>query len=217
MWLAKFKIKHLTCILTPRCVKHKVIDNVYLLNSWVKGDDFYYSEMHFIQGKEENKKAFIADLKRDRSFEKIEVKGDHILTLNIIKNAKHKYSAAFDPQLIYVKPWSVQPDGHEYWEVACWDKQPLMEITKIKDFVVEIKSIKQTKMVDFFIPQLHPKLPPKQKEAIELAVKEGYYNFPKKVDLEQLAKISKVKRQTYQENLRRAEKKLVPFLTENIE
>ena len=64
--------------------------------------------------------------------------------------------------------------------------------------------------------QLHPKLSPKQKEAVELAVKEGYYNYPRKIDLEGLAKLSKVKRQTYQENLRRAEKKLVPFLIENI-
>ena len=82
-----------------------------------------------------------------------------------------------------------------------------MEILKIPDFEVEIKSVKRIKIVDFFIPQLHPKLSPKQKEAVELAVKNGYYEFPRKIDLEGLAKLSKVKRQTYQENLRRAEKK----------
>jgi len=48
-------------------------------------------------------------------------------------------------------------------------------------------------------------------------VKKGYYNFPRKIDLEKLANLSKVKRQTFQENLRRAEKKLVPFLSESID
>ena len=66
------------------------------------------------------------------------------------------------------------------------------------------------------ITSIYPKLAQKQKEAIELAVKHNYYDYPRKIDLEGLAKIAKVKRQTLQENLRRAEKKLVPFLTENI-
>ena len=217
MWVAKFKIKHITCKLTPKCVRHKITDYVYLLNSWVKDDDFYYTELHFLQGKEKQKRLFIEEMKKDKSFAKVETRGDQILTLNILQGAENKYSDAFDPQLIYVKPWIVNHDGYEYWEVACWSKEPLMAITRIEDMEVEIKSIKQTKVADFFIPQIHPKLSPKQKEAIELAVKEGYYNWPKKIDLEKLAQISKVKRQTYQENLRRAEKKLVPFLTENIQ
>jgi predicted DNA binding protein len=216
MWIAKFKIKHKTCKLTPKCVKYKITDHVYLLNTWEKGNTFNYTELHFIQGKEENKKKFLQEIKKDKSFVKIDIKGDQIITLNSLPKKKNIYNPVFDPQLIFVKPWMVQSDGYEYWEVACWDKQPLMEILKIPDFEVEIKSIKKTKVADFFIPQLHPKLAPKQKEAIELAVKEGYYNFPRNIDLEKLAKISKVKRQTYQENLRRAEKKLVPFLTEGI-
>ncbi len=49
-----------------------------------------------------------------------------------------------------------------------------------------------------------------------MAVKEGYYDYPRKIYLEKLAQISRVKRQSFQENLRRAEKKLVPFLTERV-
>lgn len=216
MWLAKFKIKHKTCLLTPNCVKYKITDNVYLLNSWEKKDTFNYTELHFLQGKEENKKKFINQIKKDKSFKKVYVERDHIITLNSLPKNKNIYKPAFNPELIFVKPWMVRSDGFEYWEVACWDKKPLMEILKIPDFEIEIKSMKQIKMIDFFIPQLHPKLSPKQKEAVELAVKNGYYQFPRKTDLEGLAKISKVKRQTYQENLRRAEKKMMPFLTESL-
>ena len=91
-----------------------------------------------------------------------------------------------------------------------------MKVTEVPVFDVEIKSIKEEKISDIFFPHIFPKLSPKQKYAIELAVKSGYYEYPRRIDLEGLAKISKVKRQTFQENLRRAEKKIVPFLTQSL-
>jgi len=57
-----------------------------------------------------------------------------------------------------------------------------------------------------------PELPEKQKGAIELAYEEGYYSYPKKSDLKDLAKIAKVSVPTFQENLRKAEIKLLPFI-----
>lgn len=216
MWHAKFKIKHRNCLLTPLCVKHNVTDFVYLLNSWKKKNKFYYTEMHILQGMEKNKNRFMRDLKKQKNIIKFEHKQNHIFTLNEEPAQKEYYEPNFDPQLIQPKPIAVKPDGFEYWEMACWDKAPLMRIMEVPVFDVELKSIQQTKIGDIFLPQIYPKLSPKQKHAVELAVKEGYYNYPRKIDLEGLARISKVKRQTFQENLRRAEKKLVPFLTENI-
>ena len=61
-----------------------------------------------------------------------------------------------------------------------------------------------------------PKLSDKQKEVIQLAVKRGYYEFPRKVNLNDLAKELKLSKPTLQQHLRTAEKKVVPFLTENI-
>jgi len=66
------------------------------------------------------------------------------------------------------------------------------------------------------LPHIMPKLSNKQKEAIQLAVKEGYFDFPRKINLEGIAKRMKISKQTLQQHLRIAEKKLVPFLTENI-
>ena len=61
-----------------------------------------------------------------------------------------------------------------------------------------------------------PSLSNKQKEVIQLAVKRGYFDFPRKINLDGLAKELKLTKQTVQQHLRIAEKKLVPFLTENI-
>ncbi len=216
MWVAKFKIWHKNCLLRPRCVKHQITDFVYLINSWVEKKKFYYTELHILQGREENKRKFIKDLKKEDSIKKFEQGGNYIFTLNEEPIEKQYYSPVFDPKIIQVKPVVQRVDGFEDWELACWDKETLMKIIDVPVFDVELIYIKQTKLSDIFLPHIYPKLSPKQKEAIELAVKHGYYQYPRKINLEKLAEMSGVKRQTYQENLRRAEKKLIPFLTESL-
>ncbi|MBS3137184.1 helix-turn-helix domain-containing protein [Candidatus Woesearchaeota archaeon] len=216
MWVAKFKIWHKNCLLRPRCIKYQITDFVYLINSWTEKKKFYYTELHILQGKEENKRKFIRDLKKEKSINKLEQRGNYIFTLNEEPIEKRYYSPAFDPKIIQVKPVVQRVDGSEDWELACWTKETLMKIMDVPVFDVELIYIKQTKLSDIFLPHIYPKLSPKQKEAIELAVKYDYYEFPRKIELEKLAEISGVKRQTYQENLRRAERKLVPFLTESL-
>jgi len=216
MWVAKFKIWHETCILRPRCMKYNVTDFVYLINSWVEKRKFYYTELHILQGTEDNKKKFIKNLKKEKTIIKLEQIGNHVFTLNEETLKKQYYSPVFDPKIIQVKPVAQRIDGYEDWELACWDKKTLMKIMKVPVFKVKLISIENVKITDIFMPHIYPKLSPKQREAIELAVKKGYYGYPRKIDLEKLGKIAKVKRQTFQENLRRAEKKLIPFLTENI-
>jgi len=216
MWLAKFTAKHATCILTPLCVKHKVTDFVSLLNAWKEEDKgkYFYTEFHTVQGTEAQVSAFAKDLKK--KVKHLERKGNFIFTMNEEPLEKEAYDPAFERKIIYVKPVMVHHDGNEYWEVASWEKEPITNLLNIKVLNTKLKSMKKTKLSDVFFPRIMPKLSPKQREALELAVKEGYYDYPRNTDLETMAMIAKVKRQSFQENLRRAEKKLVPFLTENM-
>jgi len=216
MWIARFKVWHKNCLLRSRCVKYQITDLVYLINSWKDKKKFYYTELHILQGTEENKKKFIRDLKKEKSIKKLEQRGNYIFTLNEEPLERQYYSPVFDPQIIQVRPVIQRSDGYENWEMASWDREALMKITEVPVFDVEIKSIKETKLSDIFFPHIFPKISTKQKEAIELAIKNGYYEYPKKINLDGLAKIAKVKRQTFQENLRRAERKLIPFLTESL-
>ncbi|MFA5953019.1 MAG: helix-turn-helix domain-containing protein [Candidatus Pacearchaeota archaeon] len=213
MWIAKFKNFHKTCIIAPLCKKHNVIDYVYLLNSWAKGNKFYYTELHFLEGEEKNKNKFINDFRKISKTLKCEVKGSQIFTFNYLtsKNLK-KFFAVFNPELIYVKPVVQRADGYEDWELACWDKKPLMEIMKIPDFDMKLISIEWKKGFDIFLPRIQSKIPEKQKQAMNLAIKNGYYNYPRKINLDELARITKVSKQTFQENLRKAENKIIPYL-----
>ena len=216
MWVAKFRVWHKNCLLRPRCMKYQVTDFVYLINSWEDKNHFYYTELHILQGTKESKKKFIRDLRKEKTITKLEDNGNYIFTLNEELLQKQYYSPIFDRQIIQVKPVAQRTDGYEDWELASWDREILMKIIDVPVFDVELKSIEESKLSDIFIPHIYPKLSTKQKEAIELAVKSGYYNYPRGIDLEGSARIARVRRQTFQENLRRAEKKLVPFLTESI-
>ncbi len=212
MWILKFTNWHKTCVIRPLCVKHDVTDLVYLINQWQDKEHWYYTELHILQGSSEAKKKFLHDMKKDPTTKNIEPCGEHIITLNARPITKKFYSTLFDPRIIHVKPVVQRADGFEDWELASWDKEPLMKVLKIPEFEIKVKCIQQEHLQDIFLPHIHPKLPPKQREAIELAVKEGYYDVPRLTDIAQLAKIAKISRPTFQEHLQRAEKKLVPFL-----
>lgn len=218
MWLAKFEGTHESCILSPLCKKYNITDFVYLLNAWEDNDGFWYSEAHILQGDEENKKKFIKEFKKQKSIKKFEVKGNFILTLEKKPRWMAAYSPLWDKRIVQTKPVIQKADGTELWEMASWDKEPLMQILERlpKEFKINLKSIKQEKLNELFLPHIMPKITDKQKQVIELAVKEGYYEFPRKIGLEGLAKKLKLSKPTVQQHLRAAEKKVVPFLTENI-
>ncbi len=56
----------------------------------------------------------------------------------------------------------------------------------------------------------------KQKQAIASAISMGYYSWPKTVNLEELAAKLGIKRRTLQENLRKAESKIIPKLIDEL-
>ncbi len=217
MWVAKFRNWHKSCLIRPLCMKYDVTDYVYLLNFWIENGVFYYTELHILEGQEDQVKQFIKEFKQDSSLKKIEENGKQIITINELGKKEHDlYAAVFDKKLIYLKPVIQHTDGYETWELASWDRDALMRIMDIPDFEMKLLYIKEVKSVDLFMPKILPGLTDKQFKAINLAIKEEYYTFPRKTDLNKLSKISKVSKATFQETLRKAENKLIPFLVDNM-
>ena len=218
MWKAVFEGTHASCILAPLCKRYQVTDFVYLLNAWEEKDAFCYSEAHIVQGEEANVKKFIVAFKKEKSIAKFEQKGNFIITMEKKSRWMSAYQPLWDKRIIQTKPVIQKTDGTELWEMAAWDKAPLMEILQRlpKEFKIKLKSIQQTKLDEIFLPHIMPKLSDKQKQVMQLAVSRGYFDFPRRIHLEDLAKEMKISKQTLQQHLRYAEKKLVPFLTEHM-
>lgn len=217
MWVLKLKLMHKDCHIVPRCKKFNVISYAYPTSSYTKNGKRLLTAIHFIQGEGKNKKRFFNDLKKDERIRKLEISGDiYSYEVELEKKGEH-VQLYFNPALSFVKPVINSSDGFEYWEIACFDKNILMkfvdDLKKHMDYF-EILKFKNEKLKNIYFPNVLPSLSNKQKEVIEYAYKRGYYSYPKKVDLHQLAKELKISVPTLQEHIRKAEIKLLPFIIE---
>ena len=216
MWLARFRIWHKTCKIRPKCMKYQVTDFVYVIKSWTEKNRFFYTQYHILQGREEDKKKFVRELRKDESVKKAEYLGNCVMTLRE-EPISESFDPLFNPKIIQVKPVVQRTDGFEDWELASWDKKELMKIFTLSIYNVKLHSIEKKKTMDIVLPHLSPNLTRKQKEAIQLAIKHGYYHFPRKIDLVGLAKLCSISRPAFEERLRKAEKKTIPVFTESVQ
>lgn len=212
------KVLHSNCLVEPLCVKHNVIDYVYLINSYQNKRNFFYTEIHIIEGHEKNKSDFMSDIRRIGSIKTVLPVGNMFFTLNVESLKKSYYAPFFDRSLFQNKPIILKPDGYEYWEFASWNKKQLLKLIwkAPKVFNIKLTSLTKIKKGDVYIPRILPDLTDKQKMALHTAIENGYYATPKRIDMNSLAKRLGVSRQTYQEHLHAAERKLMAFIFESI-
>ena len=219
MWLTRLKLRHADCPIVRRCEKFHVIISSYPGSHYTKkGSVYATTTCHFQSADDTVKKKFLKDLKADTRLTHLEVSGD-IFTyeINLGKHGEH-VMLYHTQNIFFAKPVINHYDGHEYWEVASWEKKELQQfIADLKKHmdVCTILSMKQSPLTDIYFPNVMPKVSKKQKNALDLALAEGYYSYPRKITLEQLAKLSKVGLSTFQEHLRKGELKILPVIIEH--
>ncbi|PIN93699.1 hypothetical protein COU54_02190 [Candidatus Pacearchaeota archaeon CG10_big_fil_rev_8_21_14_0_10_31_24] len=218
MWITKLKLQHKDCPIVTRCQKFNLIVFSYP-STWYekKGIKYATTTCYFQSLDEKQKTNFLKDLEKDKRITHLEVSGD-IFTyeINLGKEGEH-VMLYHTKQIFFVKPVTNHPDGHEYWEVASWNKKELQKfIDSLENHMDICKMLKMenSKLTDIYFPNVMPKLSPSQKKAIDLAYSNGYYSYPRKTSLQKLSKISKLGVSTFQEHLRKAELKLLPIIIE---
>ena len=72
-------------------------------------------------------------------------------------------------------------------------------------------SIKKGKLTSISIFNISPQITKKQKEAFELAIKESYYAYPRKIDVKHLSRLAGVAFSAFHGRLRKAERSLLPY------
>jgi hypothetical protein len=211
MWLLKLKIKH-DCTIGTRCEKFKVISYSLTLGNWKEKNFYYTSERHTLEGDQKNINRFLKDIKKDKRILNIEIDKN---TLFFIARSKVRIPSSFyNQKMFFTNPVYVDKDGFEYWKLASYDRSILSKLIKRMEKQTyqsfEILKFKNVKLNNVYFPAIAPNLSEKQKRAFELAVENGYYDIPKKIDLRGLAKILKISIATFQEHLKRAEAKIIP-------
>jgi predicted DNA binding protein len=218
MWITKLKLKHADCPIVNRCKKFHLLVYSYP-STWYedKKQKYATTTCFFLSREDALKEKFLSDLKADKRITKVEVSGD-MFTYEIKLASDGEHVMLYHTRRIFfVKPVVNHYDGHEYWEVAAWNKEELMQFIKsLKSHmdVCTIMKLEQSVLTDVYFPNVMPKLSMHQKYALELAYENGYYSYPRKINVQKLAKIAKVGVSTFQEHLRKAELKLLPGIIE---
>jgi len=213
MWVLKLKIRH-DCTIGNRCEKFKVVSYSIPLGNWEENGYSCTSERHTISGGADAVKRFFKDIKKDKKVTNLEISGN---TMFFIGRGKERIpSSLYTQKMFFTKPVFVDQSGFEYWEVASYDRGILSDFFKGLEEQhyghFEMLQFRDIKLNNIYFPAIAPDLTKKQREVFELAIKEGYYDVPKRTDLKELAKITKVSIATCQEHLRRAEAKIIPRL-----
>lgn len=211
MWIAKFIIKH-DCILGNRCEKYKIVLQGSNPSVYTQKGKIVSSSMLYMSGDPTNIDEFVEDLKKDKKIIDVERKGDMLF---LLEKSDDKAVKFINPKIIFTKPVIIDREGVENWEIASWEKKEIDGfLEKVEKQFEEYKllKLKQVKIDNVFFPRLMPNLTDLQKRAVEVAIDNGYYKTPRKIDLRKLAKVMNISLATYQQHLRTAEEKLIPNL-----
>ena len=71
---------------------------------------------------------------------------------------------------------------------------------------------KKEKLKNFGFLTIFPELTKKQEEILNLALNNGYYEYPRKISLDKLTVLTKTSFSTIQEHIRKAENKILNFV-----
>ncbi|MBW2976858.1 helix-turn-helix domain-containing protein [Candidatus Woesearchaeota archaeon] len=213
MWVGKFRIKHKGCWIIPRTLKYDIEEFGYTLSLFEKDGQKYHTNISWIKGSDEEKNKFFKSLRNDKRIIKYKRKGNQLYTLIKLEEA---VSHAYDSNLFFVRPIRTYK-GFEYWELGSWDKRTLNKFyTELKKFAdVNILKLKK-EFPAVFIQHYLTNLTDKQAFAIECAYKYGYYMYPKKISIKELANKLKIPRTTLQNHLKKAESKIMNVIIEDL-
>lgn len=209
MWVCKFSFDGSNILYGRTSKLFNMTIRGYNLSSYEKNGKFYVTSSGIIMGNDSLKKKAMNYLKKDEHVLKIEEKNNFIL---ILVREEKDFEPFYSPAFIYVSPIVIDRGIYSF-HIASWFREDIEKLLKRVEKFPDYKliSLKQEKIENISITGLLPDLTDKQRRAYELAVENGYYEYPKKTELKDLAKMMKISYSTYQQHLKYAEKKLSAF------
>jgi predicted DNA binding protein len=208
MWILKLKLDSSKQPLGELAIKHNVSLAGYPLS--------FYEDKKFLNlivsgimfGEENNKKAFLNELKKNKNISELEFVDN--FAIFVIREPLFT-KIFYNPQIIQVKP-TIISKGNHIWNLASFNRNILEKIIKPaqKYLNAELLSFKEEKLSNISITGALPDLTINQKKALEIAINQGYYNYPKKVKMEKLAGMMGISYSTFQAHLKKAEGKILP-------
>ncbi len=216
MWVAKIKISSEGTLLGSISKKCGVDLTGYPISFSKKKNYILAFLAGTIFGEEKNKKKFISIFKKSERVLNLEGKNDFFI---VLLKEPLIFETFYNPMIIHVEPVFISKGGYEIYHIASWKREEIMKFFELMEKLRkgELLKLREEKIENISITKILPELTDKQKKALQIAVENGYYEYPRKIELKKLAKIMGVSYSTYQAHLRKAEKKVIPFMFQRIQ
>lgn len=206
MWETKIEAKMPQGAVAKYALKYGVTIIGYPVNWYEHKGKTYLVTTGLIKGK--NIEKAITAMRKDKDYLRVEYSDSHITTFIRIS----KEALDFDKNIIFLRPVIILPDATEIIEIGAHTKKDSLRVYNDYKKVnpdTKLKWIKYNKKSIITTFSLGEPLTEKQSTALNLAKQNGYYDYPHKITIEELAKIMKISRTTFQEHLRKAERKVI--------
>jgi predicted DNA binding protein len=208
MWVAKIKINTNNTLIGSLAVKYKIDLYGFPLSYYYNKNEIIVHMSANIFGIEKDKNNFTNELKKQQRLINIEKNNDFIIMT--IKEPNYM-KCLYNKDIIHVNPGFISSEGYEIGEIASFNRESLIKLSKIlkEKYNGSLISIKKKSIKSVSIMKISPELTEKQRNALNLAIKNGYYNIPRKISVEELSKIAKLSFSTFQVHLRKSESKII--------
>ena len=215
MWVLKLKLEAKNQLLGSLAMKHEVSMTGYPLSYWKDKKFLYLMTAGFMFGEKKNKKALVRDVKKMSDFLEFEVSEDFVIS---VSKQPLFSEPAYNPKIIRVEPAIINKTGYHIWNLASFDRKALEEVLRFteKYLGASVLYFRKESVSNISFTRLLPELTGNQKRALEIAINNGYYEYPKNIKMEKLAKKMGISYSTYQAHLKKAEGKLIPFMSKNL-
>lgn len=222
MWSLKFQIFDEENIVRKLIKKHKVTAYYYPINCYKKNKRYFFVSVGIIKGEDKKVKSFFKDVKNlkktknVRRLESLEYENQFFMLISshpISAESKKYVHIFYNPRIIHLKPVIFRGDGEE-WEIVSLKREELKKLIEVGKKIYDFKFLKLywKKVKNFGFLTILPELTGKQESALNLAYSFGYYNYPRKISLDKLAKTAKVSFSTFHAHIRKAENKILSFI-----
>ena len=218
MWVLKFRAREDYNIYNSRTQKFGVRLQFFSRGYYEKDNKIYFMNSGIVFGDFEQKKLFLDDLSKDESIVNIEINGDFFISVYCNDRTSDRINACravYNPKLFFIKPVIFDIKGFEEYEISSFDRSDLENVLiyakKMSTVDFELISFREQKIDNVAVSSTLPNFSQQQKKALDLAVSNKYYGYPRQVKLLELSEIMGVSLSTYQFHLAKAEEKIMEF------
>jgi len=193
-WVAEVTTKHPSTVRILDCKPAESKDGIRQLVEVSSNPEELKDVVKDVKSSPLVKEAYIVETKRGRMV-------GSLLTESVFCGMVMRSNAFCRTCLFQSKP---KADGTTEWTVAFSGREALTELLdRLKHDKVDVKILRLTSIADV------NSLTSRQRSIVEIALEEGYFDYPRRITLRSLAKRVGVSASTVSEVLRRAQKKIL--------